>query len=180
MKSVNDLYEEQKSRTRHYLFKALFECLEQVSYSELSISRLCSAAEISRKTFYAHYGSIDEMVESWFDSRKKEYLLKVEDRTLEQYRPDLIAEEFFDFWSCRRTELLILYQAGYPLNRIFMNTASEIIQIRSHQKADILKAWSAGAFYTLLLEWLSLKQEQDIQNYPAKVIQSFQRNQIAE
>ena len=42
--------------------KALIDLMANESFEDISISKLCAAAEISRKTFYMHYSSLDDVV----------------------------------------------------------------------------------------------------------------------
>ncbi|MBL3398827.1 TetR/AcrR family transcriptional regulator [Staphylococcus pasteuri] len=51
-------------RTNQYLKKGLTQLLNQVSYSNITIKQLADAANINRSTFYLHYKSKDDFLNS--------------------------------------------------------------------------------------------------------------------
>lgn len=51
-------------RTNQYLKQGLTELLSQVSYSNITIKQLADAANINRSTFYLHYKSKDDFLNS--------------------------------------------------------------------------------------------------------------------
>lgn len=71
--SVND--------REQYLLKTVIDALviklNDTPYSEVSISELCRAADISRMTFYRHFSTKDEVVESYMEYLHQNYLKEV-------------------------------------------------------------------------------------------------------
>ena len=49
-------------KTKSALKAALTDLLNQKSLEEVTICELCEQAKINRKTFYAHYSSLDELI----------------------------------------------------------------------------------------------------------------------
>lgn len=50
------------AHSRSVLKQALLELLESVELQSISISQLCKAAEVSRPTFYQHFGTVDDVL----------------------------------------------------------------------------------------------------------------------
>ncbi len=53
-------------KTKRSLKRAFFELLKNNDREKISVSKLCEKAEISNSTFYTHYSSIDDYVNSLF------------------------------------------------------------------------------------------------------------------
>ena len=50
-------------RTRRYLRNALEELLLEKPFNRITITELLARAEVSKNAFYAHYGSLEALVE---------------------------------------------------------------------------------------------------------------------
>ena len=50
--------------TKLLLKKSLFEYLAEKPITELNVRMICNKAQINRSTFYLHYKSIDDMLNS--------------------------------------------------------------------------------------------------------------------
>lgn len=142
----------QKQTTRKHIEKALFECLEEESWKMLRISHLCEQAQISRRTFYRHYASLQACLDAWFDRLAGEYLQQT--RPLDSYDLKRITDEFFAFWNPYRDQLRILEQAGADLQTPFFSTARTIIIARGGGENRNLLLFSSGGFYTLWKHWI--------------------------
>lgn len=49
--------------TKFQLREAMIRLLEKYPFSKISVSMLCEEADINRKTFYAHYESVSQLLE---------------------------------------------------------------------------------------------------------------------
>lgn len=154
-KCVMQIYAvKQKEETRFFIEKALFECLEDHLWSELSVTLLCHQAQISRKTFYRHYPSLNGCLDQWFSSLEAKYLKTCP--VLDHYDFSQICSDFFQFWKPYRRQLRLLQNAQYDLQSAFFQSAYRIIHIRSdHRCSDSLCSFSSGGFYSLLCDWLN-------------------------
>ena len=56
--------------TKLLLKKSLFEYLAEKQITELNVKMICNKAQINRSTFYLHYKSIDDMLNSIKDKEK--------------------------------------------------------------------------------------------------------------
>lgn len=59
-------------KTEQAITDAFIRLLSQTEYSKISIAALAREANINRKTFYAHYATIDDLLESVYISRLQE------------------------------------------------------------------------------------------------------------
>lgn len=55
-------------RTRRRLKSALLEMIDEIGYEAVTIERLTERADVSRSTFYAHYGAKEELLFAGFDT----------------------------------------------------------------------------------------------------------------
>ncbi len=53
--------------TRNIIKEALLELTDKQTYDQINISQLCRQAEIARATFYLHYDSLDDVLDSIID-----------------------------------------------------------------------------------------------------------------
>ena len=54
-------------RTRGYIQEALLALMRKKDYMDITVTDICSAAGVSRGTFYAHYKNTQQVVEDLFD-----------------------------------------------------------------------------------------------------------------
>lgn len=53
--------------TKDMIKDALLELLQNISYEKITVTALCKQAEITRATFYLHYGNIDDVLNELLD-----------------------------------------------------------------------------------------------------------------
>lgn len=53
--------------TKSMIKNALLELLDKTSYEKITITALCKQSEITRATFYLHYGNMDEVLDELLD-----------------------------------------------------------------------------------------------------------------
>ena len=87
---------------------ALLSLMEEHPYSEISVSQICQAAQVSRQTFYRLFDTKDDVLILYLHEIMKEYLLpKVLFDT--QCAPELL--QFFLFFSGYKHLLELLYRS---------------------------------------------------------------------
>lgn len=144
----------QIAQTRKFIYKAFFELLEKKNIQKIKISELCQTAEISRRTFYRHFSSADDIGKQWLKEKEKEYEGALKTIPLKYYDPAQIAQEFFTFWNPYRKNLQLLLKGGFPLFETFLLEGEGLIGKRSSFQFKILPIFLAGGFYSLLISWL--------------------------
>lgn len=67
MESVQTMPEDKRVRkTKKYVKEALITLLEEKPFEQITVTELCARSDISRITFYAHYGDKYELVDEMF------------------------------------------------------------------------------------------------------------------
>ncbi|MDE5879589.1 MAG: TetR/AcrR family transcriptional regulator [Desulfovibrio sp.] len=75
---------------------AFLKLVSEKSYDELTVSELCAHAQIGRKTFYAHYSSLDDLFEQILEEITRDYLLAISDYTAPEHIRE-ITRKFYEF-----------------------------------------------------------------------------------
>lgn len=53
--------------TKSIIKESLLELLEKITYEKITITALCKQSDITRATFYLHYGNMDEVLDELLD-----------------------------------------------------------------------------------------------------------------
>ena len=64
-------------KTQQAIRKAFEELLTEMDYEKITVKLLCERAMINRKTFYAHYSYLDELLEEYTGMLAEQYLCEV-------------------------------------------------------------------------------------------------------
>lgn len=70
---MNTINNKSKRDSRLRMIKALLELIQSRRLQDISITRLCQAADINRTTFYNHYNNINELAEDARNSITHEF-----------------------------------------------------------------------------------------------------------
>ena len=93
MTNKNDL---RVLKTKRSIREAFIEMLCEMDYEEITVKELTARAMINRKTFYAHYDSLDNLLEELQHETAQKFI----ERTKNMKRPrdiDKVTREFFIF-----------------------------------------------------------------------------------
>ena len=97
----------QAELSRQLLCDGLLKLMEKMEYKNISVSKLCTTADVARRTFYRHFETIDDVLRYKLDKITDEFidyfLLNYHGISLEH-----IVEIFFTFWEQHRDFLLLL------------------------------------------------------------------------
>lgn len=147
-------HQKQIQQTRFFIYKAFFEMLETKNLQEIKISSLCQKAEISRRTFYRHFTSVQDIGKSWLKTKALEYENSLDSLQVDHYDMFQIAEEFFGFWQPYKKELCTLQNGKFPLYESFLQEGQKIIEKRAPSNFKRMAFYSLGGFYSLLMDWM--------------------------
>ena len=100
--------------TKRVIREAFTEALKKKDYDKITVSELCSAADINRSTFYLHY----ETALSVFDELLDEVLLEMLSKE-ETFLNEVSLEELFRLGSLSRSETLQNPQKALLLSKGF-------------------------------------------------------------
>lgn len=154
--------EKQKEQSKLWLAQALLTLLEKDSFSDITISEICIQADLSRRTFYRHFNSKEELLCFYIERLCFSYndLFQEEsDRRLPN-----VTRIFFSFWLEHRPFLLLLKKNH--LESLLFNTFSKLLPA-IYQDSSIkplttpnmtsryyISIFCSGGYALLLLHWL--------------------------
>lgn len=105
------MYTEQKNpaalRSQELICKAVCELLGELTFEEITVTRICQEAGVGRKTFYRNFERKEDVVELMIDHLREEYereLLKVPIEEAVRYH--------FTFLSQRLEFMKLMHSAG--------------------------------------------------------------------
>lgn len=87
------------------LSKTLLDLMQEKDYKSISISELCLAAGVSRKTFYRNFDVIDDI----FDFTLDNFFLQLEENIRESDSLEDIMHQFYHFCQSHHTIMRTLY-----------------------------------------------------------------------
>lgn len=93
------------------LRNALIKLLEKRSLSQISVKKLCQEANVSRSTFYTHYGNVNEILEEIEDNLIHQLSIKdnaITDESRIKPQDFSYFSEVLDFVSEHKREVLVL------------------------------------------------------------------------
>ncbi len=137
---------------------ALVTKLYDTPYSEVSISELCRAANISRMTFYRHFNSKDEVIESYLETLLQKFLKEVVQKnrfaSYIQYENMILAFQNVRNHS-RYVEYIIKNNMGELLLRKLIDTEFSL-SLRSQETEEdrFLSIAYASALYGVVVNWV--------------------------
>ena len=71
---MNDL---RVKKTRQAIRSSFLELLEEYDYDKITVTMLCERAMINRKTFYAHYAYMDELMDEYMSDIAEEFIEEI-------------------------------------------------------------------------------------------------------
>lgn len=109
----------------------LLELLKTMPYGEITISSLCLQAQISRRTFYRNFASIQEVVEQLFTDRIYQFLYDVEDQIKEGVSYANTWTYGFIYWEKRKDFLQMIVQNDlwHIFERCYGNIAVQTVDL---------------------------------------------------
>lgn len=162
-------------RTEKAIRKA-FEELLMADERPITVASLARHADINRKTFYLHYDTIDDLVNSYLDDARSELMTRLNAHSVDEYfsEPSLLMGVYADFFSQNeRFYSYVLFQDEYwPRVRqledeIVRTMATKLAQARqiSFSEALLLVTFATST----MLNMLRLRLRGDIDLTPEQL-----------
>lgn len=101
----------QAELSRQLLAEGLLRLMEKKDYRNISVSELCAAADIARRTFYRHFETIDNVLSYQLEKLTEEFVAYF----FQHYKHDSIEQMvvlFFEFWEQHLHFLQLLKKNG--------------------------------------------------------------------
>ncbi|MCC8080724.1 MAG: TetR/AcrR family transcriptional regulator [Lachnospiraceae bacterium] len=99
-------------KTKASLHQAFYELLKKKNYSDITVKELAEEADITRKTFYLHYNTLDDLLREFMAERYERLQKPMEDM-------DLFSEDF-DYFAFF-THLYDLFLENHDLIKKLMD-----------------------------------------------------------
>jgi AcrR family transcriptional regulator len=153
---------QQKQQSMKWLTDALLTLMGEKAYREISITEICTRADLSRRTFYRLYESKEDILKGYADSlcqRYFELFTKQDDLSLAN-----VAYIFFSFWKVYKDFLLILHQQNLVhillfkfnelLPNVYVKHKAQLLKTKDRKNIEYVAFYNAGGFWNLLIKWL--------------------------
>lgn len=161
-------------RSKQYIVNSLLDLMKKFPYKNISIKDITEKAELTRRTFYAHFKTKDDVLQYRLDELNKELITII--TNLKNDNPQSIALSYFEFWM-KHAQLLKLMRKHQLLPLLFHSFDENIREIRlifgcelygsNKQYSDYSSAFFAGILSNILDKWI----ENDIKESPEELVQ---------
>lgn len=152
----------QKQQSMQWLTDALLTLMTEKSYGNISITEICTRADLSRRTFYRIYESKEDILKKYADSLCQCYFKQFEKQ--ENLSLENVANIFFSFWKKQKDFLLLLYREkliyillfkfNELLPSVYVNYKAHLLQTKDKKSMEYVAFYNAGGFWNLLIKWL--------------------------
>lgn len=146
----------QKEFMQECLYTALMELLKKSTLEQISVSRLCEVAGVSRMTYYRNYSTKAEILYAHMDESFQKYYLKLkEKKNLTLY--DVSLYYFQTFLGPDREFIQVMVNAGHSAIMMdkFYRYLEDVLSLLTvlEDKSPYFRSFLAGGLYKLSLDW---------------------------
>lgn len=163
-------------KTKACILQALTQLLEKKAISDITVTELAEAANINRKTFYAHYSSIQNVVEeAEYETAQNLILLWKElSDDYNVFHPDILfrclntlytgsVKQFSNILNNEKNHIII-YRFVDILTDVIKSTIETTHELPANEATIIpfVSAFIAGGLMSTFYEWVMHHPEIDI------------------
>ncbi|MGL4760607.1 MAG: TetR/AcrR family transcriptional regulator [Sarcina sp.] len=138
---------------------AMLEILKEKEFDNISITEICSKAEVARKTFYRNFSNKEDIIKSSIDLKLSEF--KSTGVLDKMVNPIDVSEPYIQFWYDRRDFLKLLYDRNlfsilnYKYD-IYMQDLRRLIKGEEEETPEIeyFLKFISGGFWNVLQTWV--------------------------
>lgn len=164
--------QEIKSQNLTKIYQALLKLLTETPLSDISVSRLCRTAKVSRTYYYHSYHSFQEIITIYQTNMIKSYLRILPHHTTVNFTRLMIA--YFKLMQKNAAETKLLVDAG--LTSTLVKTFSDVYYFLIEQQIiispskrqdynDYFVSYMSGAVINVQIKWM----EQGMKDSPVKM-----------
>lgn len=148
----------QRKLSKNLLVHALLDLMGEVPYNQINITDLSRKADLSRRTFYRHFATVDEVLDYvlvQISEQFSKYQTKQKPSDLKA-----VTYTFFSYWEKHKQFLQILKNNNllYRLHDKFMIVPNDRKRIVTKSAETPLieyaVCFTSGAIWDLLIQWL--------------------------
>ena len=156
----------QSMRSRKMMQQALLELLEERIYKKISITEICNRADLSRRTFYDHFDTKDDLLNSLVDDMLEPVFKSMKNMILTSIYNDEIEREYIEIfrqWKANDQSLKLIRDAGGDssilqclqkwFQDIYQNAVRPQLVDDRAQLGDLNIHMVIGAFFSMLTRW---------------------------
>ena len=160
--------EKSKLRSRNQMIQALMELMKEKAYDEITISDLCSQADLTRATFYRHFKSKDDVLIAYSKVLFKSLYDEIKNQ--DQLTLEKVLLIYFSFWKKHEAYCRLLFQSQLTANSLhcslrFVKKGMEKIDFPQEINRRQLEIFLAGGLYSCIEVWM----EEGMEETPEKL-----------
>ena len=149
-------------QSKSWLTEAFFQQLAQLPYDKITVSSIAQQAQLSRRTFYRHFTTKDDLLQQYLETLFERYTAVLLQTKITRHEDTL--QQFFTFWQSYASELRLLQKQGlfervlHIVNQWYP-TIYRRLQVPWHtsgSEQEILYAstFGAGGYFNILALWI--------------------------
>jgi AcrR family transcriptional regulator len=146
---------QQVDQSLEWFQQALAQLLQQLPYTQITVSALATRAGLSRRTFYRHYESIDQVLNQLITSEVMQLF-----KTIQQAKPQnfqAVVYAYFQYWQAH-LDFLKSLAANDLLPQLLavltQATTDSLLAEMFPQTEPYIYAFAAGGIWNLMVVWL--------------------------
>lgn len=149
-------------QSRSWLIRAFFEQLALHPYDDITVSSIAEQAQLSRRTFYRHFKTKDDLLQQYLKMIFHRYTDLLLHKNITKHEDTL--QLFFTFWQGYAQELRLLQKQGlYERVLLIVNqwypTIYRELQVPWHivgspQEILYASSFGAGGYFNILSFWI--------------------------
>lgn len=149
-------------KSKNLIVESLLNLMKEVSFSKITIKNITDRAVLTRRTFYAHFETKEDVINYHLSELNRQLLTTILE--IEPPNQRLIALAYFEFWM-NHIKLLTLIRKHQLLPLLFDNFEIQIKEMRSifgcqltgknEQYGYYSSAFFAGALWNMLDKWIA-------------------------
>ncbi|GEO69213.1 TetR/AcrR family transcriptional regulator [Levilactobacillus acidifarinae] len=147
---------QQINQSIDWFAQALRQLLQTTDYSKITVSALATRSGLSRRTFYRHFESIDDLLRLIVDHQITECLSQIKTVQPKKFRD--VIRLFFSYYTRHKSFLLALQKNDLMplmLTELTRKTSQSQLATMFPTKEPFIYAFAAGGVWNLLNLWLT-------------------------
>lgn len=148
----------QKEISKEWIVNALLDLMDKKAYKQITITEVSNQADLSRRTFYRHFNTVDDVLDYHIRKESKELAMLFADG-LSQYKSfqDYVVI-YFSFWEKHKVFLNVL-KKNELLTVLLINFMPNVRENLSDSfskdtSSDYLFYFIFGGIWNLLVKWI--------------------------
>jgi AcrR family transcriptional regulator len=146
---------QQVDQTHEWFQEALAQLLQQMPYQQITVSALANRAGLSRRTFYRHYVSIDQLLEELLGAEVAQLFKAIQKAHPKHFQEVVYA--YFAYWQARLSflqSLAVNHLLPRLLTVLTQATNDSLLALMFPQTEPYIYAFAAGGIWNLMVAWL--------------------------